>query len=265
MRNLTHNQPAISLHDAAIGYQGRPLFDAVSLDIAAGTLNVIVGANGSGKSTLLHTIGGNLHPVAGKVLLDGNDVTRLSRRRLARTLSLVYTERFMAGGLTVSELVEMGRNPYTGFTGRLSADDRAIVARAMTDAGIAAKADAFLSDISDGERQKAMIARALGQQTPIMLLDEPTNFLDAASRLEILTLIASLVRERGITVLLSTHDTPQALALADNVITVLPTETPPIACTPVDSPLTNQRLGRVFADRGVVFDPSRRDFVLPQQ
>lgn len=261
--NITSDiHDAISLRNLAIGYRGVPLFEPVSLDIPAGTLNVIVGANGSGKSTLLHTIGGNIPPVGGSVFLNGKDAARMGRRRLARTLSLVYTERLIAGGLTVRELVDMGRNPYTGFTGRLSAEDRDIVNRAIADAGIEAKADSFLSDVSDGERQKAMIARALAQQTPVMLLDEPTNFLDAASRLELLSLIQTLVRDKGITVLLSTHDTATALPIADKVITVLPDAKPPVACTPAGSRETIARLDRVFADRGIRFDTLRGDFIL---
>lgn len=254
---------AISLTDLEVGYRGRGLFNKkIDLEIPAATLNILMGANGSGKSTLLHTISGSLQPVAGQIRLLNKNISELSHRKLAQMLSIVYTERITAGGLTVTELVQMGRQPYTGFTGRLSGNDKEIAEAAIEDVGIIHKKDSFLSDISDGERQKAMIARALAQQTPVMLLDEPTNFLDAASRLEVLGLIHNLVEERGITVLLSTHDIAAALSMADNVITVLPHADIPVQINEVRSDEAINRLRSVFDGHNVEFDVEIGDFVL---
>lgn len=244
----------IELCKLSIGHGGKALLPPIDLTVPGGSLTVLVGANGAGKSTLLHTIGATLPAVSGRVLIDGEDVRAMSRKQLARKVALVYTERYTSGGLTVRELVGMGRHPYTGLFGRLSATDRAIVDEAMADTGISAKADNFVSDISDGERQKAMIARALAQQTPVILLDEPTNFLDVASRIEVMTLIKRLVTEKGLTALISTHDVSAALPLADNVLVLLPGDAEPAAVHPRDSEQTRARLERVFADRGIVFD-----------
>lgn len=254
--------PAIKLDGLGIGYNGNTLFPSFSLEVWPGTMNVIIGANGSGKSTLLYTIAGTLRPVEGRVFVEGTDTRGLSSRRLARLLSLTYTERLVSGGLTVRELVQMGRHPYTGLLGHLSREDKNIVESAMHDVGIAHKAANFLSDISDGERQKAMIARALAQQTPVMLFDEPTNYLDAASRLEVLGLIRRLVDRKGITAVLSGHDTSSMLALADNVITVLPSGNPAVRINGVDTDDAARLLDNVFADRRIRYDASSRDYRL---
>ena len=251
----------IKLNNLVIGYRGRGLFAPFSITVPSGTMNVIVGANGTGKSTLLHTVAGLLPVVAGQVVVNGKNLKQMSRRQLSQTMSFVNSERHTASGLTVREVVETGRYPFTGFLGRMSAEDRTIVNASMCDVGISHKADAYLSDISDGERQKTMIARVLAQQTPVILLDEPTNFLDAASRIETLGLIRQLTSEKGITALISTHDIPTALSLADNVITVLPDDDIPIEITPTGSEQSICRLDRIFADRRVRFDPVRSDFV----
>lgn len=251
----------IKLNNLVIGYRGRGLFAPFSMTVPRGTMNIIVGANGTGKSTLLHTVAGLLPPVSGEILVDGENLKQMGRRRLAQTLSFVYTDRNTASGLTVREVIETGRYPHTGFLGRMSAEDKVVIEAAMQDVGIEHKADAYLSDISDGERQKTMIARVLAQQTPVVLLDEPTNFLDAASRIETLGLIRRLTADKGITALISTHDIPTALSLADNVITVLPADDHPVDITAAGSDLALSRLDKVFADRGIRFDPLRHDYI----
>lgn len=257
-----HETLAINMENLAIGYGGRELFRPFNLVIPKGTFNVIVGENGSGKSTLLHTICGNLKPIQGNVAINGCDIKDLSPRELAQKLSLVYTDRVNAGGLTVRELIEMGRQPYTGFLGRLNKSDKKIVEEAILEVGIEHKQDCFLSDVSDGERQKAMIARALAQKTPILMLDEPTNFLDAASRLEILSLVARLVESQKITALISTHDISAALALSDNVITIIPSDENSISIDESDSARAYERLSKVFISRGVTFDRASRNYIL---
>ena len=250
---------AIRLRDVSIGYNGKALFDPITLSVPKATVTVIIGANGSGKSTLLHTISGNIRPISGIIEICNSDIATIGNRQLAKIVSLVYTDKLVTGGLTVGELVSMGRYPYTGFLCRLSSEDKKIVDESMAAVGIIGKKDCYLANISDGERQKAMIARALAQQTPILLLDEPTNFLDVASRLEILDLIARLVKEKQITVLLSTHDITAAMEMTDNVITVIPDNRMPVSIDAKNSKNSMQRMEKVFADRGIVFD--HKDYV----
>lgn len=248
--------PSVGLHGVTIGYRQNALFGAFDLDIAPATFNILVGANGSGKSTLLKTIGGVIPALTGSVTIAGEPVDRLSPRRLSRLVSHVRTARNdAAAALTVREIVEMGRYPYTGFTGRLGSADHSIVDDAMSAVGIAHKCACRVGDISDGEHQKALIARAIAQRTPLVMLDEPTNFLDAASRIELLTLLADLVRGTGMTVLMSTHDTA-AFAVADNIVTVNPAGSVPVSLDAVGSDAANLRLSEIFAERGITFDPA---------
>lgn len=252
----------LSTRDLAVGYGAKHVLDNINIDVDGGTVTALIGANGTGKSTLLRTLSATQPALGGAVEVCGRRLDAMSRRELARTLSIVYTDRAMSGGLTVGELVAMGRHPHTGFFGHLSNEDHRAVDKAMSDVGIGHKASAFLSDISDGERQKAMIARALAQDTPVLLMDEPTSFLDVASRLEILDLVGRLARERGTAVVLSTHDASAALGVADNVITVVPDAEPSVMLHPADDPALVGRLDAVFDRRGVRFDPTLRDFVL---
>ncbi|MBR1882409.1 MAG: ABC transporter ATP-binding protein [Muribaculaceae bacterium] len=193
------------------------LLGPLNLRLSAGRLAVLIGQNGAGKSTLIRTLTCALPPVAGRVLVAGENVREQSQRERSRLIALVSTERIQAGGLTVTELVSLGRQPHTDFLGRLSDEDHQIVMEAMSDVGIMHKAESYVASLSDGERQKAMIARALAQQTPIIILDEPTAFLDVASRIETMQLLAKLAHEGGKAVLLSTHDLAQSLRQADDL------------------------------------------------
>ncbi len=199
------------------GYGDKVIASDISVSLQSGQLTVLIGANGSGKSTLLRTLTGSQPAIAGSVKLDGKNISDYRPPELARKLSLVLTDRTGGGGLTVTELVGIGRHPYSGFLGRMSRDDRRIVAEAIEAVGLAHKADSFMASLSDGERQKAMIARAMAQTTDIVVLDEPTSFLDVSSRFEIMDLLGRMSREGGKTVLLSTHDIAPALAVANRV------------------------------------------------
>ena len=149
--------------------------------------------------------------------MNGKPIADISRRELSLLLAIVNTERTYTGGLTVRELVSLGRQPHTGFLGILGRNDKRIVESAMKDAGILHKADCFTAELSDGERQKAMIAKALAQQTPIIILDEPTAFLDVASRMETMMLLHRLAHEQNKAILLSSHDLSQSIMLADEL------------------------------------------------
>ncbi len=253
--------PAIKVKDLTIGYPKRIVLTDISFDIPSGSVTAVIGANGTGKSTLLKTLSGVIPPLSGTVELDERRLSSISRRELAQLMAIVYTDRTNgAGGLTVRELVELGRHPHTGPLGHLTAHDHEIVQEAINSLGIKSKASSFLSDISDGERQKAMIARALAQETPVILLDEPTSFLDAASRLEILDLVRRLADTHHRTILLSTHDTAPSLAIADQVLSIAPGESPSVSLTPADSPKLIERMNKIFTNRDVRFNPITCDF-----
>lgn len=191
----------------------------VSRDLTAtlrrGSLTALVGTNGSGKSTLLRTVAGLLPPLSGHVRWQGADLATLTPRRLARQVSIVLTQRPDTPWLTAREVVEAGRYPYTGRTARLAAADKEAVEHALQLTGADAYAHRPLVALSDGERQRVMIAKALTQETPAILLDEPTAFLDFPGKADVLRLLVHLAHTEGKTVLLSTHDLELTLHVAD--------------------------------------------------
>ena len=211
----------ITLKNLVVGYPDgrhtRQLNHAANEEAHDGMLTCLIGANGAGKSTLLRTIAGFQLPLEGTVLLGGDDVRTLSPRQRAERMAVVLTDRPDVMCTTVWEMVATGRAPFTGFWGRLSGKDRNIVTRSLRLVGIEWMADRTVASLSDGERQKVMIAKALAQQTPVILLDEPTAFLDYPSRVEVMQLLLNIAHEEHKTVLLSTHDLDLALQTADRI------------------------------------------------
>ena len=182
-----------------------------------GTLTCLIGHNGTGKSTLLRTIARLQPSIDGRVLIGDNDISTLKPTHLSRMLSIVLTSRPDVRNMTVEELVALGRAPYTGFWGRLSADDRRIVRHSIESVGITAMAERRVCTLSDGEMQKVMIAKSLAQQTPVILLDEPTAFLDFPGKIDLMLLLQRLAHEERKTIILSTHDLETALQTADRL------------------------------------------------
>ena len=213
--------PVLEIRNLSIGYRNgvglTNVLDGVNLTLYEGELVSLLGANGTGKSTLLRTVAGLQPPLGGDVLVKGVALQKYANKQLSRLISIVSTERVNAGGLTVRELVSLGRQPYTGFLGRLGSWDKEIVEDSMDAVGISHEAERFVAELSDGERQKVMISKALAQESPIIILDEPTAFLDAANRVEILQLLHNLSRNKNKSVLLSSHDISQSLALSDRL------------------------------------------------
>ncbi len=246
---------ALEAINLTVGYPGRAVVSGISRLLPEGALTVLVGANGSGKSTLLRTLTGAQPPLHGRVELDGRDIASYKAARLARHLSLVLTDRMGGGGLLVEELVSIGRHPYSGFLGRMSADDRRAVRNAIRLVGLDDKAGAFVASLSDGERQKAMIARAIAQDTDLIVLDEPTSFLDVSSRFEIMDLLGRLAAEEGKTVLLSTHDIAPAISVATNIWAISQGQ---LVSGPIEQLEQSGALNQVY--RGVEFDPTAKDF-----
>ncbi|MCM1319438.1 MAG: ABC transporter ATP-binding protein [Muribaculaceae bacterium] len=196
-----------------IGYK-RPLAMDLSLSLSAGHVTTLVGGNGIGKSTLLRTLTGDLKPLAGSVYIMEQDINTFPKRQLAKELSIVDTSVGMSGGLKVRQFIELGRQPYTGVFGLLKGADHELCCQAMSDTGISHKADSYMAELSDGERQKAMIARALAQDTPIMFLDEPFSFLDPAARLEIMSMLNRIASDKNKAILLTCHDVALCLRMA---------------------------------------------------
>lgn len=220
-KNEKNKKKMITLKNLVVGYHDgrhtRQLNHAANEEAHDGMLTCLIGANGAGKSTLLRTIAGFQLPLEGTVLLGGDDVRALSPRQRAERMAVVLTDRPDVMCTTVWEMVATGRAPFTGFWGRLSGKDRNIVTRSLRLVGIEWMADRTVASLSDGERQKVMIAKALAQQTPVVLLDEPTAFLDYPSRVEVMQLLLNIAHEEHKTVLLSTHDLDLALQTADRI------------------------------------------------
>lgn len=207
-----------------IGYRHKTVAGPLDGTLNAKSLVCLIGSNGLGKSTLLRTLAGLQPALSGRVewhykgLVE--DCTRLSAERRSQSFSIVLTDKPDVMNLTAREVVAMGRMPYTGFFGKLTKEDEAIVAQAMALTDTAAFADRDLSTLSDGERQKVMIARAIAQQTPVMLLDEPTAFLDYESKHATMAMLRDIAHDMGKLVLVSTHDLDIARRYADRFITL---------------------------------------------
>ena len=213
--------PTIVLENLTIGYaqKGNEKVVARGLNAAvnSGELTCLLGRNGIGKSTLLRTLAAFQPKLAGSVTVCGRETADYTDKELSRTIGIVLTEKPELVNMTAEELVGMGRSPYTGFWGTLSADDRQKVAEASRLTGIEPLSRRMVNTLSDGERQKVMIAKALAQETPVILLDEPTAFLDFPSKVEMLQLLRQLAHEEQKTVFLSTHDVELALQVADRI------------------------------------------------
>lgn len=207
----------IETKNLTIGYGDKIIHSGLNLTLKVAELTSILGVNGSGKSTLIRTLCGLMPSLGGEIYICGKKINEYSKPELSSIISVVLTERVNDGGLTVYEIVSLGRYPFTGFFGRLSPDDRLMVEKSLNDVGIWDMRDKFISELSDGERQKVMIAKSLAQESKIIILDEPTSFLDLRSRMEIIGLLRKLAAEKGTTFLLSLHDLELSLQYSDSL------------------------------------------------
>lgn len=221
----------ITLRNITLAYGDRILVENGSAEFAAGELTALVGRNGAGKSTLLRAVTAIEPPKSGEVLLDGTNAAAMPPETIARTISFVGTEKVRIANLRCEDIVAIGRAPYTNWIGRMQAVDRRIVADALQAVGMEAFAARSIDTLSDGECQRIMIARALAQQTPTIVLDEPSAFLDIPTRFEICRLLQRLAHDEGKCILFSTHDLDAAMPVCDSVavisdrtITKLPTD-----------------------------------------
>ena len=214
-------ETAVQALGLTIGYndnKGKKVVQSnVNLTLYSGEVTCLLGLNGAGKSTLIRTLCGFQPPLGGDVLLRGKPLAKYSQNEFAREVGVVLTDRTNAGGITVYELVSLGRHPYTGFFGNLKPSDHKIIEESLQAAGIAHKSSNYVSELSDGERQKVMIAKVLAQQCPIIVLDEPTAFLDITARIETMVLLRRLAKEQNKAIVLSTHDIDSAIGMADTL------------------------------------------------
>lgn len=255
--------PAISAQCLDIGYRtGKAgqlgIQRGLHIDLYPGELTCLLGANGAGKSTLLRTLSGFQPPLGGSICIDGRPIEEISKRDLSHLIGVVLTDRTAIGGLTAYEVVALGRQPHTGFFGRLSRADDEIVRNALTACGIATKTHEFMASLSDGERQKVMIAKALAQECPIVILDEPTAFLDVVSRIEIMSLLHSIAAEQNRAILLSTHDIEQALVLGDRLWLLSREYGMQTGVT--EDLILNGAFDRLFPHAAIHFDPLHGSF-----
>lgn len=200
----------IALRNLQIGYRQRkktiPVFSGLSAEFKAGELVGLMGDNGVGKSTLLKTITGTLSPLSGEVLLNGKNINAYTASELAQQLSIVVTERIGGFNLTARDVVASGRIPYINVFGKLGPEDEAIIHQSLEQMGIASLKDRFVDELSDGQRQKVMIAKSLAQQTPLIILDEPTAFLDYNSKHTLFKTLKALCEDQQKLIIVSSHD-----------------------------------------------------------
>lgn len=210
--------PAVSAHGVRVTYDERDVLADLTFAMRAGEVTCLVGPNGCGKSTLLRTLSRLLKPAAGRVHLDGEAIAKVPAKALARRLAVLPQGPTAPSGITVRELAGYGRYPHQGLLGQWSPTDEAAVAWALDVTGLTAFAERDVDTLSGGERQRAWIAMALAQETPVLLLDEPTTYLDMRYQLEVLQLVRRLNREHGLTVGLVLHDLNQAAAFSDRLV-----------------------------------------------
>ena len=246
---------ALVVEDVVLGYGDRIVIDGLDLVVQPGRITAIVGPNACGKSTLLRSVSRLLRPRAGHVLLDGRSVHRMPAKELARTLGLLPQSPIAPEGITVADLVGRGRHPHQGMLSRWSAEDDLAVAEALEVTGTVELADRPVDGLSGGQRQRVWIAMALAQQTDLLLLDEPTTFLDVRHQVEVLDLLTDMNRTRGTTTVMVLHDLNMAARYADHLVAMVDGRVH--AAGPPGEVLTEECVRTVFGlDSRVIVDPT---------
>jgi len=216
--------PVLQIRDLSIGFREKKFIDviskSISFDLFEGQLICVVGPNGAGKSTLLRTITGLQKPLSGQIFINQEDLQKQSPSSLAKKLSVVLTEKVDISNLTVYDVVSLGRHPFTNWLGKLTQEDHHKVINALKLTNSLELSDKDVSHLSDGERQKVMISRALAQDPTILILDEPTAFLDFPHRVEIMRTLKGLALDNNYSIILSTHDLNLAITTADALLMI---------------------------------------------
>lgn len=214
------DKPYFELQDLTVGYGGKPLISGISLSLRKGGIMTLIGPNGSGKSTILKTVTRHLPAISGEVLLDGQNLRSMDGKSLATKMAVVLTDRVRPELMTCFDIVAAGRYPYTGSFGMLTARDRDIVGRALEQVNVADIADRDFTSVSDGQRQRVLLARAIAQEPELIVLDEPTSFLDIKHKIELLEILRSMAKERGVTIVMSLHEIDLASKISDEIVCV---------------------------------------------
>ncbi|MCC6401101.1 MAG: ABC transporter ATP-binding protein [Flavobacteriales bacterium] len=250
--------PRLHAEALVIGHARRPLRPALDVLLRPGTVTALLGNNGSGKSTLLRTLSGALPPISGRVLLNDRPVHGMMERDRARQVAVVLAHRPRTGLMRAEEVVRLGRVPWSAGWFRVQAGDEAQVLQAMEQTRTVELASRSFNELSDGEAQRVLIARALAQDAPVLLLDEPTAYLDVSQRAVLMQLLRTIARDRGLTVLLATHDLQQALDSTDAVL-VLGRDGTHFHGAPEEA-VRSGAIAGAFAVDGLRFDAETRVF-----
>ena len=235
-----------------VGYDGKPLISDIDIGIEKGEILTLIGPNGSGKSTILKSITRHLESISGVVSIDGADMRRMSGRDVATRLSVVLTERINPELMSCGDIVATGRYPYTSHFGLLTAKDREIVRDSLEKVHATELYDRDFREISDGQRQRVMLARAICQEPEIIVLDEPTSFLDIRHKIELLNILSEMAKERGITVIMSLHEIDLAYKISDKIICVAGDKISDFG-TP-DEIFTEERIARLYGIENGSYD-----------
>ena len=249
----------IKLNDITLAFGSRKLIEHASAHFECGRMTALLGRNGTGKSTLLRAIASLGEVQGGAIEIGGRRLSELSNAVLARMVAFVNTERVSVEAMTAYDLVAVGRSPYTDWSGRLRSSDHEAIERSIRIAGVEHLADRYVDTLSDGECQRVMIAKALAQDTPAILLDEPTSYLDMPNRYELCTLLGRLAHDEGKCVLFSTHELDIALTLSDNIALV---DTPQLLYMPTREMIASGSIERLFDSPYIRFDASTRSIHL---
>ena len=210
----------ITASGLSVGYGKRVVVEGLDIDVCPGEILTIIGPNGAGKTTILKSISAQLPAISGSMTVNSRDISRMSLNDIARTMAVCFTGKTASDRMTCEDMVSAGRYPYTGRLGLLSSDDRRIVSEAMELTGITALRDTDISCISDGQRQTVMLARAIAQQPKVLILDEPTSFLDINNKLRLLSLLRELVKTRDIAVVQTLHELDLAQRFSDKILCI---------------------------------------------
>lgn len=249
----------IKLNDITLSFGSRTLIEHASAHFECGRMTALLGRNGTGKSTLLRAIASLGEVQGGAIEIGGRELSELSNADLARMVAFVNTERVSVEAMTAYDLVAVGRAPYTDWSGRLRGSDHEVIERSIRIAGVEHLADRYVDTLSDGECQRVMIAKALAQDTPAILLDEPTSYLDMPNRYELCTLLGRLAHDEGKCVLYSTHELDIALTLSDSIALV---DTPQLLYMPTREMIASGSIERLFDSPYIRFDASTRSIHL---
>ncbi|WP_136468059.1 ABC transporter ATP-binding protein [Flagellimonas onchidii] len=253
----TSETHSIQVKNLTIGYKTKMVCKNIDFNVSSGQLCAIIGVNGVGKSTLLRTLGKLQPKLSGDILIDGSSLEKFTSQELAKKLSFVLTEQPASKNLTVQELIALGRQPYTNWIGTLTTEDRAQIVDSLTSFLLKDLRHRKCHQLSDGQLQRVLIARAMAQNTPLILLDEPTTHLDLYHKVQILKLLQQLAHDKKKTILFTTHEIDLAIQLCDKIVLLDGNENP--SGTPCEL-IEQKHFERLFPSEMVQFDAKTSSF-----